>query len=429
MKTHRASLSRFSCTLAATILAVGTSPAASSAPWFSGLGFLHGGDQSYARGVSADGSVVVGEAHDSKLPAGGAQAVRWTQAQGIKGLGFVDLGTFSMAWGVSGDGQVVAGFGDYNATGFWGILWDAQGANNLGWRFPHPRSASFDGRYLAGSGVPEQGSMQACRWSAEGGLQLLGVLHEGGFGDGWGISADGQVVVGTSSSLDGSRAVRWTPAGGLQSLGLIAGAPYGHAEGRGISADGKTLVGVAYDGLRSEPFRWTEAEGMKGLGFPSGGENGVAVAASGDGSIIVGMAGSAFIWDANHGIRNLKEVLMLRYQFDLADWTLTEATAISADALTIVGNGQRNGKQEGWVARVDNTISLPELKSALRAGELLITWPHPSPGWTLTFAASLETSAQWQSIPGPYERQVKNWLYAAPPPSETRFYRLARQAP
>jgi probable HAF family extracellular repeat protein len=70
------------------------------------LGTL-GGRESEAHGVSADGSVVVGSAHNA---AGQRHAFRWTAAGGMQNLGTLPGGCCSSAWGVSADGSVVVGY-------------------------------------------------------------------------------------------------------------------------------------------------------------------------------------------------------------------------------------------------------------------------------------------------------------------------------
>ena len=73
-----------------------------------GLGWIEGGNFSgqQARGVSTDGSVIVGFSDSAE----GAQAFRWTADLGMVGLGDLDGGSFvSRAYGVSGDGSVVVG--------------------------------------------------------------------------------------------------------------------------------------------------------------------------------------------------------------------------------------------------------------------------------------------------------------------------------
>jgi len=75
-----------------------------------GLGDLPGGSFSgQAQGVSADGSVVVGQS-DSGL--GGNEAFRWTDPNGMVGLGDLPGYIFSsFASSISSDGLVVVGAG------------------------------------------------------------------------------------------------------------------------------------------------------------------------------------------------------------------------------------------------------------------------------------------------------------------------------
>src|SRR5262249_15157185 len=69
-----------------------------------GLGFLSGGSDSLATGVSADGSVVVGTSNDATFA---SFAFRWTQGSGMVNLGTTPGGAGAAASDVSADGQVV----------------------------------------------------------------------------------------------------------------------------------------------------------------------------------------------------------------------------------------------------------------------------------------------------------------------------------
>jgi uncharacterized membrane protein len=102
--------------------------------------------------------------------------------------------------------------------------------------------------------------------------------------------------------------------------------------------------------LRKEPPVLEETEGI----FSTG----VAKATSADGSTIVGYAFNysdprAFIWDVDNGIRDLKQALLELGVDEVSDWTLSEATDISANGQTIVGVGVNpTGRTQAWAVRL-----------------------------------------------------------------------------
>ena len=66
-----------------------------------------------------------------------------------------------------------------------------------------------------------------------------------------------------------------------------------------------------------------------------------------------------FLWNELQGMLNLQELLQTTYEFNIDDWTLTEATGISADGLTIIGNGiNPDGHKEAWIATIPEPASL-----------------------------------------------------------------------
>jgi probable HAF family extracellular repeat protein len=96
------------------------------------------------------------------------------------------------------------------------------------------------------------------------------------------VSADGSVIVGYGSSVNGGESFRWTESGGMVALpGIYA---------TGVSGDGSVIVGISPIGFQEyEAFRWTESGGMVGLGdLPGYYPSIVASGVSGDGSVIVG---------------------------------------------------------------------------------------------------------------------------------------------
>ena len=87
--------------------ATATPATSGSQCFFQGLGFVPGGNQSFALGVNANGTVVVGFSFGPNVP---DQAFRWTAASGMVGLGSLPGFMSSDARGVNADGKVVVGF-------------------------------------------------------------------------------------------------------------------------------------------------------------------------------------------------------------------------------------------------------------------------------------------------------------------------------
>jgi probable HAF family extracellular repeat protein len=167
------------------------------------LGTL-GGRESWAYGVSAEGSVVVGMAYNA---GGDSRAFRWTAAGGMQNLGTLPEYGESAAYGVSGDGSVVVG-------------------------------AALSG------GVPSR----AFRWTAAGGMQYLDTLPGYEWSQALSVSAEGSVVVGWALNASGdSRAFRWTAAGGMQDINQLYAALLQNGSVLGvataISPDGRYIVG------------------------------------------------------------------------------------------------------------------------------------------------------------------------------------------
>jgi len=266
---------------------------AASAQSFSGLGFLPGGTQSTASRVSRDGSVIVGTAN-------GNRAFRWTSAGGMVNLGTLPDGTDSFASDVSDDGSVVIGT-CYTSAGARAFRWtSAGGMVNLGLPLDgggdgeayntYGVAVSGDGGVVAGFSDPIN---DAFCWTVAGGMEDLGTMTGGTSSHGTGVSADGSTVVGRggTSGFTGVRAFRWTSAGGMVSLGTLPGKS-SHAYG--VSGNGQVVVGVL-----SSPdaaMLWTSLLGMVDLNtyLPSLGINLTgwtltrANGVSGDGLTLVG---------------------------------------------------------------------------------------------------------------------------------------------
>jgi len=235
-----------------------------------GLGDLPGGQfYSEATDVSADGSVVVGRGSPAPAPDVNvlSEAFRWTADGGLVGLGAFPggAGFESYASGVSSDGSVVVGGSisalsqvppeafRWTAGGGMVGLGDLPGDSYID---STAMGVSADGSVVVGRGTPASGDEEAFRWTSGGGMVGLGDLPGGSFYSiAWGVSADGSVVVGTGSSASGSEAFIWDATNGMRSLEDVLNS-YGVdltgwklSQARGISADGITIVGYGTNPL------------------------------------------------------------------------------------------------------------------------------------------------------------------------------------
>ena len=372
---------------------------------FQGLGTLPGGEfHSIGLGISPDGSVVVGRSNILS----GVEAFRWQNGTMI-GLG--NLGGHldnNDARDASADGSVVVGVSDSYLTEFLSVpeafrwtagsgmvgLGDLPGGNI----YSLAEAVSADGSVIVGgssSTLSAPSHFEAFRW--EGGEMVgLGGLPGGSFFNSWAtdVSSDGSVVVGSSYSASGApqEAFRWED-GEMIGLGTFPGGTFASV-GNGVSADGSVVVGRSHfvydstDGsvIETQAFRWEDGE-MIGLGdLPGGNYYSEANATSADGSVIVGRSQSmdfppyseAFIWDANNGMRSLRDVLIQNYDLDLTNWTLWYAYGISDDGTTIAGTGfNPEGYTEAWIA------TLPQ--SEITSNHYVVgTLGKDRDGWSLT---------------------------------------------
>lgn len=197
-------------------------------------------------------------------------------------LGFRGIGG-ELAQDLSGDGSTVAGW-DSSTSRAW--RWSVEGGKVL---LPllHsdtvgaiPWGLSFDGSVIAGHSDRSSGGRFTVAWTPSGPVT---------FGPGrlWGgVSADGTVFSGDRSYDNGGPvdATRWTMRTdgtvGLQRLSFTT------AQTGGMSSDGRVVVGGS-----AGPVRWVGDSGtMEHLGLLPGTTGGIANAASGDGSVVVGFA-------------------------------------------------------------------------------------------------------------------------------------------
>ncbi len=259
------------------------------------------GGSCFATAVSNDGSVVVGRSTDLFDNEYILQAVRW-QNRVPTGLGKLDNNSQfpSIARGVSADGSVVVGSSpstnaQYQEAFRWQGTMIGLGDFPGGEFESEANGVSSNGSIIVGGGTIEMGGNRSRGFRHENGLM---VPLEPPPGHDWskanGLSADGRFAVGYSlllGDIQTARACRWDGTT-LLSLG---GNVRSHAND--VSANGCIVVGNSNNNGVSNAMIWDEETGIRdfqqvlefefGLDL-EGLDLRAAVAVSDDGSVIVG---------------------------------------------------------------------------------------------------------------------------------------------
>lgn len=181
------------------------------------LGYLTGWDRASAiLASSADGSILVGL---SRNQSNQEQAIRWTASGEMQGLGFLSGGNRSSASAISGDGRIIVGTSDSRAF-FWTESEGMQPLREdpqLSGLLSSASGVSFDGSEIVGRAKFGTNNFdEAFVWSSTDGMRSLNLVLDGlGVArNGWlldwarGISADGQVIVGSASRSFGGSTVQ-----------------------------------------------------------------------------------------------------------------------------------------------------------------------------------------------------------------------------
>jgi probable HAF family extracellular repeat protein len=193
--------------------------------------------------------------------------------------------------------------------------------------------------------------MVVCGSASAASLMGLGDLPGGAFDSrAYGVSDDGNVVVGTGGSASGPEAFRWE-AGVMTSLGELPGG-YFRSGATGVSADGSIVIGITSTSLfpYNEAFRWQDGV-MTGLGdLPGGSPYSYANGVSADGNVVVGTSVSA---SGTEGFR-WQDGVMTGLGDLPGGYVDGSAFDVSADGNVIIGKGTSTSGQEAfrWVGGV-----------------------------------------------------------------------------
>jgi probable HAF family extracellular repeat protein len=200
---------------------------------------------------------------------------------------------------------------------------------------------SGDGRVVVGfsssaaSTASTGNATEAFFWTLDFGMTGLGDLPGDIFGShAVGVSASGDVVAGSGRSSSVFDTFLWTPSTGMTSINSPVSGPFA-SHPNVISANGNAIVGHTTAG--NQAFRWTSTTGTVLLteSFTS---QTFAYGVSGDGAVVVGGAlvgavEEAFRWTQEQGVVRLGE----RIGETSGGNFFSRATAVSSDGNVVVG--------------------------------------------------------------------------------------------
>ena len=293
--------------------------------------------------LSGDGRVLVGSCQD--------RALRWTASGG-----FQIVLDHARAFGTNWDGSVVVGTGSSPSGESAAFRWTA-GANGVDY-LPAPSSANAtngDGSVVVGE-FGSGDARRAYRWLTPASGPPL-TLPTGTASGAYDVSALGDVIVGWTFAGGSARAFRWTAEAGAVNLGVTPNTE--HSIAIGVSRDGSTVVGNAFSfgPVGDRGFVWTRAEGMRDPGLLPGFSAGVLRGTDGHGAVALGFSrtdstSEAMLWDEEHGVRSVGEVLVAAGA-DVAGWKISGVAGISDDGTVIGGTGYNpRGDIEAWLSRL-----------------------------------------------------------------------------
>lgn len=318
----------------------------------------------YASAVSADGSVIAGNTADNAF-----ETVRWTAETGAVRLGRATvpvLGTGAGIPGISDDGTrisatILSDDETYQTQGVW--------TTGTGWQqvSAYPADAgivdsalgsawgiSGDGNQVVGlywRAGQSDGLAHASVGTVAGGVNDLGSF--GGSSRANDANHDGSVVVGWDEASDGHwRSVAWI--NGVETILHDVGA---FTEAKAVNGDGTVIVGDAWNNdtgsLEAATWRWDGASwneeilGVLEGTFPGFGRS-VATGVSDDGSVIIGFNAydfgpfsdsTGFIWTATLGMMSIEQYLTMHGVTLDPMFDVQNLTGISGDGKTLVGYG------------------------------------------------------------------------------------------
>lgn len=330
-----------------------------------------------AYGVTNDG-MVVGSMHDDAVGTYDVRAFSWTASTGLTDIGALGTSMYTQTYAraVTPDGAVIIGESGDPYTSFRVVA--GSPIEDLGYPSFADQSALYDVSDDGNTAVGlictlDEGMYHAARWNATSGWQDLGLLNSATDYESTAnaVSGDGSVVAGYCTG-DRFEAFRWTAATGMVELDN----PYGVYDAAAIamSESGDAVTGQASNANGdSKAVLWGAdgkgeiLEAWAGYGYAAG------YGISGDGTIICGtmengVQARAVFWTADGQLYDLMTYLA-DAGIDLTGWQLTDLTEVSQNGLYLTGRGiNADGNMEAFLVQLPE----PGTLSLLLVGALLL---------------------------------------------------------
>ncbi|MBN2256869.1 MAG: hypothetical protein JW704_03475, partial [Anaerolineaceae bacterium] len=246
-------------------------------------------------------------------------------------LRFEGFSELSDAKSVSADGSVIVGSSEDQAA-----KWTSSGTTLLG-VYPGDNSSygiGVSGDGLVTVGVSSSSQKRTMRWTAST-FKDLGTMEGGTYNYNCipvGTNQDGSIVVGNCTTMMGYLPFYWTEENGMQeSIGLLDNST--SCSATALSLDGKVVVGQCLVSGDKRAFRWSLAEGTVDIGLLDNAEDCYATGVNDNGKIIVGYCDSTsserpFSWRLSTGFSELST---------RTSRTTTRPTGVSSDGSVIIG--------------------------------------------------------------------------------------------
>lgn len=286
------------------------------------------------------------------------QPFRWTPQNGFEFLATPGPGWLAAAITISADGSVIAGNarqGPFSTDPASAVRWvnihHAQLLDDGGALWSNAWDNSDDGSVIVGDFGPSDTQLSATRW-IDGVQQTLDAIPNQTFSTAQLTSADGQIAIGYATVGGVNVLVQWGPDGAATSATPPAGMTIEVINA--ISDDGNAAVGAVSSAGNWAPFVWTAAGGFTIIpeaGRPDDYDISQAYDVSNDGSRVVGTLQSSvvfegdppqlgFVWMPEQGLALINDLLASSGFVDPDYWT---ATAISGDGRRLLATGNVDG--------------------------------------------------------------------------------------